>query len=147
MEKNGFTLVELLAVLAILAVVIAIAVPSVMGVQESIKNSMLEEKASFIEEAATLYGQDVKGSVISSDKRYKNNYPCITIKTYELVNNEYLENDTGNYCNTTSDGHAGCVVDPSDDKNYLDLYDVVIYYKNKRIYSKVDTQKTGNLCS
>lgn len=139
MNKNGFTLVELLVVIVILAIVVVIAVPSVAGINNLIKDNMLEKKGEIIEEAAILYGQDVKGSIIASDNNYKNNYPCKSIIISDLVDKEYLDKDNENEClEKDSTGTIGCVVDPSDNTKYLDKKEVIIYFKNKRIHAVVD---------
>ena len=65
MNKKGFTLIELLAVIVLLAVVMAIAVPAIGGITGSIQDNMLEEKVKVIEDAAVLFGQDIKGSIIN----------------------------------------------------------------------------------
>ena len=137
-NNKGFTLVELLVVIAILALVIVIAVPSVQGVNNIIKNNMLEKKLDIIEETAVLLGQDMKGSVISSEKKYKT-FPCKRIIISDLVKNNYLNKDNDNICLVENDAsNVGCVVDPSDDTKYLDKKEVIIYYKNKRIHAVVD---------
>lgn len=141
-NKKGFTLVELLVVIVILAIVVVIAVPSIAGVNGLIKQNMLEKKGEIIEEAAILLGQDMKGSVIASSKKYKNNYPCKSIIVSSLVP-DYLDKDNENQClNQYSDGTVGCIVDPSDDNNYLDKKEIIIYYKNKRIHAIIDLDDT-----
>lgn len=136
-NKKGFTLIELLAVIAVLAIVMVIAVPSVIGVNNLIKDNMLEKKGEIIEEAAILLGQDMKGSIINSTKKYKT-YPCKSVIVSYLVPN-YLDKDNENEClNENSTGTVGCVVDPSDNNKYLDKKKVIIYYKNKRIHAVVD---------
>ena len=107
-NEKGFTLVELLVVIAILAIVAVIAVPSAMGVNQLIKNNMLEKKKEIIEQAAVLLGQDVKGSIIASNLDYKGQYSCKEFIVSDLV------------------------------PNYLDKTKVIIYYKNKRIHAVVD---------
>ncbi len=137
MKKNGFTLVELLSVIVILGLVMAIAVPSVMGVMGAIQKNMLKEKASIIAEAATLLGEDIKGSVMASDLKYKN-FSCKSFIVSDLVPN-YLKKDNDNECLTNESSETvGCIVDPSDKDNYLDKYEVIIYYQNKRIKAVVD---------
>jgi type IV pilus assembly protein PilA len=42
-EKKGFTLVELLAVIVVLAVVLAIAVPSITGIIENVGKIVLKQ--------------------------------------------------------------------------------------------------------
>ena len=136
MGKKGFTLVELLAVIVVLGIVATIAVVSVGGISNTIKDNILEKKIKMIEEAAVLKGQDAKGGVIYSEKKY-DNYPCVSFIVSELVPN-YLDKDNDNNCLTSSSSGAGCIVDPSNDNNYLDKYEVIVYYKHKRIYAKVD---------
>ena len=146
MGKRGFTLVELLMVIVVLGIIMAIAIPSIMGVNQSIKDNMLEKKAELIEEAAILLGQDIKGSIISSNKTYKGSYKCKSFIVSDLVP-EYLDKDNDNTClNNDSASTVGCIVDPSDENNYLDKYEVIIYYRNKRMYAVVDT-KNNLTCS
>jgi len=137
MNKKGFTLVELLGVIVLLAIVIVIAVPSVAGINGLIKDNMREKKVEIIEEAAILLGQDVKGSIMASDKKY-NGYACKSITISELVPN-YLDRDTESSC--LNNGGTGCIIDPADSNNYLDLTEIIIYYKNKRIHAVVDLKE------
>ena len=48
MNKKGFTLVELLAVIVILAIILAIAVPSITGILNSAKRSSFEADVKLI---------------------------------------------------------------------------------------------------
>ena len=130
MEKKGFTLIELLAVIAILGVIAGIAVASVIGVQNSIKDKMYAEKIEMIEEAAKLKGEDNKNDIISSSKKY-DEYSCENYFVKGLVP-QYLDKDSDS-CTLGSN----CIVDPRDNNNFLDNLNVIIYYKNKRIYAKV----------
>lgn len=137
MNNKGFTLVELLAVIVVLAIIIGIAVPSIMGINQSIKDNMLDKKVTMIEEAAVLLGQDIKGSIMNSSLKYNGN-PCKSIVVSKLVPT-YLDTDNNNSClDSTSTGTVGCITDPSDAKKYLDKKEIIIFYKNKRIYAKVD---------
>ncbi len=137
MGKRGFTLIELLGVIVLLSIIMVIAVPSINGITQSIKNNMLDEKVKIIEEAATLLGEDIKGSVINSELSY-NSYPCKRIIVSNLVP-DYLDKDNENNClDESSDEEEGCIVNPIDKDNYLDKYEVIIYFRNKRIHAKVD---------
>ena len=51
-NKNGFTLVELLAVIVFLAIILVIAVPKVMSVIEDSKKATLESTAKMIAAAS-----------------------------------------------------------------------------------------------
>jgi len=52
--NNGFTLVELLAVIVILAVILAIAVPGISNMIESSKRSAFEADAKMVLKASEL---------------------------------------------------------------------------------------------
>jgi type IV pilus assembly protein PilA len=54
-NKKGFTLIELIVVLAVLAVIMAIAVPRFLGVQEDAKKEADASTAAMIAKAAELY--------------------------------------------------------------------------------------------
>ena len=139
MNKKGFTLVELLVVIVMIAIIVTIAVPSIMGVNQNIKDNMLDKKVTMIEEAAILYGQDNKNSIIYSSNNY-DGLSCISLPVSELVP-DYLDKDNDNECllEPESTGN-GCIVDPSDQNKYLDNKEVIIYYKYKRIYAEVDIE-------
>ena len=97
-NKKGFTLVELLAVIVILGVLTAIAVPSVLGISKKIKSNMYDSKIKTIEVAAELWADDNKSSCI-------NDIDKLTIKT--LIDKNYLKADdnSGNFNNPT-DGNS-----------------------------------------
>ena len=90
---------------------------------------MLKKKVTFIEEAAILYGEDMKGSILNSTKTY-NTFKCISIDAKLLIP-KYLSADSNN-CNNN------CIKDPSDDTHYLDNVKVVIYSKRNRIQAKMN---------
>ena len=54
-NRQGFTLIELIVVLAVLSIIMAIAVPRFVGVQEVAKVSADESTAAMIGKAAELY--------------------------------------------------------------------------------------------
>ena len=54
MNKNGFTLVELLAVIALMAIIIVLAVPATGAVKDKLNEHMLEKKIKLIENKSDL---------------------------------------------------------------------------------------------
>ena len=62
-NEKGFTLVELIVVMAVLAVISAIAVPRFLGVQESAKIEADYATAAMLGKAAELYLVDDDNSV------------------------------------------------------------------------------------
>ena len=66
MKKNkGFTLVELLAVIVITAIIITVAVPSVLTFSENQKKNLYCSKVDTIKKAAQLYGEDNYDSIFN----------------------------------------------------------------------------------
>ncbi len=62
-NKKGFTLVELLAVIVILAVLIVIAMPSVLKIMENARRSAFEtEVKSYLKAAQTQYATNLAGN-------------------------------------------------------------------------------------
>ena len=67
MNKKGFTLVELMAVIVILGILMGVAVPNALGIYKNMKIKYFCEKVSTIEQAATLYGQDKYGEEVTTN--------------------------------------------------------------------------------
>ena len=72
LNRNGFTLVELLAVIVILAVLALVAMPNVTKLMEnSRKNAFVTETIEFAKQATTAYTDlQISGSVASSADLY-----------------------------------------------------------------------------
>ena len=144
MNKKGLTLVELLAVIALIAAITLLAVSSIKGVNKAIKKNILKRKVTLIEEAAELKGHDLLVAVKNSPLLYnsdgQNVYHCMSFSVSELVSSGYLEKDNDNNClvSSTSSNEKGCIENPVDDNKSLDLEDVIVYYKNKKIITKLD---------
>lgn len=91
MKQNAFTLVELLAVIFLMGVIIAIAIPAVSRIQTTGDQRLFETTRETVESAAELYFQDN-----SNKTAYKNigalkgNSGVITIG--DLINGNYLTN-------------------------------------------------------
>lgn len=127
MKKNkGFTLVELLAVIVILAIVSLIAVPSVNGLLRKSRTNMFCKKVESIEAAAKYYAQDNLSDLATDSKMVIANKIPIRL----LVEKGYLKKDSDN-CTVGSN----CVTDPRDksslDNNYIDIYS-----ENNRLYGR-----------
>ncbi len=132
MNKKGFTLVEILATLVVLAIVATIAFVSINGISNRTKEKLYEQKIENLENAAILYGDDNKNEIKNTSLRYGDSgssYPCAIIDAKDLVPN-YLDKDNENECG----GESGCIENPQDN-TYLDERKIVIYIKNNKVYA------------
>ena len=102
MKKNGFTLVELLAVIVILAIVTSMASVGVSSLRKGINKSMWNSTVELIENGAKNYCSDKKTQIknidVSKNKcmiNGKEYVPCLTIKVEDLLERKYV--NTKNY--------------------------------------------------
>lgn len=123
MKKSGFTLVELLAVIVVLALLLTIAVPGVQKMSYKIQNNMFCTKVENIIKAAQLYGDDnydaIKGKPGSQS----------VIKVSELVKLNYLKKDDNNETDENM-----YVVDSRDESSMMNE-EITIVIKNNRVYA------------
>lgn len=146
MKNKGFTLVEVLAVIVILALLITVAVPSVIGISKRVKANMFCSKVKDIESAAKLYGEDYVDE-FGADAKYITICDLINNSVYKKEGNKKDKN--GNeynncYCevyyldpNTMTQAQKDsldnpCVTDPRDGTS-MDKNNVEIKIINKRI--------------
>ena len=104
-RKSGFTLTEVLVVIAIIGIMLAISIPSIMAVRKRINERLLEGKKDQILVSAELYGRD-KGFTTDT-----------TIYVYTLIEAGYLEEEIKqNNTNCTGEHtEEGCILNPVDD--------------------------------
>ena len=74
MNNRGFTLVELLATIFILAIITTIGITSYTRVSNAIKKEQRNNKIKRIEEAATKYAFDTGKTVVFVDTLVVNGY-------------------------------------------------------------------------
>ena len=115
MNKKGFTLVELLAVLVIMGIIMTIAVPSVFKISSNMKVRYFCEKVSDIEKAALQYAQDNYGDQVQEGEEetiLKDNLPL-----YKLIDGSYLNKDNESCDITKFDSTSDCIKDPRDNRS------------------------------
>ncbi|MEF2966354.1 prepilin-type N-terminal cleavage/methylation domain-containing protein [Paenibacillus sp. M1] len=103
-EEKGLTLIELLAVIVIIGIIAAIAVPIVTGLINDTKNNARVATANQLLEAAKLYSIANNGGVIAGD---------VTLK--DLVEGEYIQDNL-------TDPKEGTAYDDEGTKIDLDSY-------------------------
>lgn len=94
-EKCGFTLIELIGVITILALLLVILIPTIRNLGDNSKVSLRDSKISTLETAAEQYGNEKINDLIacqgSSDAKELEE-KCTT-DARELITNGYLEAD------------------------------------------------------
>ncbi len=71
MNKKGFTLVEILAVIVILGLLAVIAVPSAIGISDNIKKNMYCDKVDMLLTDAERWGEAHRSELKTADVCYK----------------------------------------------------------------------------
>jgi len=157
MNNKGFTLVEIISVIALLALVIIITVPIIGNVSESVKKKTLQTKIDNIEKAAVLYGQENREDFLNNDTvstcleehcprkddgtRIDNCY-CFNSKitVSDLISDNRLEEDEIRESNKV-------IVNPLDETKTLNECEIQIYQKYGKIYAIYEkTEINKNTC-
>lgn len=104
-EKNGFTLVELLAVIAILGILISAASISVVGILRRNKEKLQREMEKNLVSAAISYFEEEKTILRKCPSAFTPEHPTIEnqncykmVSVQELITSGFFTDDS-NYCN------------------------------------------------
>ncbi|GEM00596.1 type IV pilus assembly protein PilA [Halolactibacillus halophilus] len=87
-KEKGFTLVELLAVIVILGIIVAIAVPAIGNIINDAENNAAKSEVALVQDAARLY--DVQNEI-----------PTEGITAQDLIDAGYLDTRSTDYDPTT----------------------------------------------
>lgn len=142
MKRNGFTLVEILAVLIILALLIALSIPAYINVFNSIKRDNFNAKVTEVETAANKMGEKVKDEVKDAGRA------CITSNISELIGKGYLlsesEYDDVIYSPTDNTAMSGDVKICYCTTTYNVQSHYVVNFDAKKTYHKGEKVKFEN---
>ncbi len=151
MNKRGFTLVELLCVIVILAVVILIGSSSIVAVRRALNKNMFETKLDLIISSAKKYGERNKelfltDTGVASKVVYKKVRELIS--TDDLQTDEYEQKSLVTNCvkeTKGSDGVTRCAVvtNPVEDTIVNELT-IKIYMEHNRVYACIPISKDNN---
>lgn len=138
MNKKGFTLVEVLAVIVIIGIVAMMASSGVMKVRENSLKKLLNSKIEELEASAILYGQENQGSLEGTctvDEEEHSFCKLVTVKF--LIDEGYYTTSEENKDNKKD------LINNITNKSML-CDEVQIYKKNNRIYAKATNIKSNN---
>lgn len=139
MKNDGFTLVEVIAVIAILGILTVLVSPALMEVRTLVLGNSLKSKISMIESAAIDYAHDYimdipspvkkcecSSTDISNCKKSECINDCLTISVNALITRGYLVGDEEN---------KEVLSDPLGSRP-LNSYDVCIRFNNNDAYKR-----------
>lgn len=129
-NKKGFTLVELLSVIVILALISVMATTGIITLSNKSKENMYCAKLEMISSVARDYAVKYEYELNHSSELF-NGYKSLKIKVSDLINNGKLETDKDN-----------TVINPLDDSS-LNEKEIILYLKNNRINAYIDS---NNIC-
>ena len=140
MNKKGFTLVELLAVIAILAILVIIALPNVLKMyNDSKKNAFMTETQNLAKEVSSKYiSESMKGNKVTVISNKQNPLDMTGREleyNFELDSQGKIKNmivSNGTYCISTNKDYTKITRDDISDKcSYEKLHNIVGTLKNK----------------
>ena len=143
MKRNGFTVIEMLAVLCIIGLLIILGVPGYMTVYVSIRRNNYHNKIKEIEVAGAKYGSSRKDDI---KKYYDENNRCYETNVHDLIQLGFLasESAAAEYMkNPTTGGNMdGTVFLCYDYEKYdvtaiyaVPFEDTGSYYQTERVYA------------
>ena len=130
-NKKGFTLIEILSVIAILAVVTTIASASVINLSNSSKENLYCAKLEMIESAAKTYSAGYLYE-LNNSTTYYDGYKSLTITINDLVESGNLSPDKDDV-----------VLSPLNNES-LNNVKITLYLKNNQVYVHIEDQ--NNVC-
>lgn len=128
-DNKGFTLVEILSTIVIIALLIGIGVPGVMQISKRMKFRSYETKIDLVERAGELWGQDNKALLGETECTIDGvTYKCKKVKIKDLIIADYLDSESK---------EANSFISPVTNKEIIEEC-VYVYKKNNRVYSCYD---------
>jgi len=119
MNKKGFTLVEVITAIVIMALIVGLAIPAVIAIQNRTRTRMYCAKVLLIEQAAVNWAGDNRNILRANGNIIEN----FTIG--ELLDENYLKADRDHY-----------IIDPRDSDSMNEVR-ITVWIQNKRIHAKI----------
>lgn len=129
-KKKGFTLIEILCVIVLLAVITIIVSSNVLKITDNGNKEVYCLKLKMLEDLASDYAKKYERELNNSNEEY-NGYKSITITVNDLIKAGLVE--------TNKDGKLENPLDNSS----LNATKIIIYLKNNQIKAHIDS---NNIC-
>ncbi len=128
MKKNGFTIVEILAVIVVLAGIMALIIPNLTNSSEKAKERLYNSKIESIKKAAIIYAQDNYNTLIEDAT---GRIVVVPIKLETLIAAKYVVADK------TIDGKE-VMIDPRTNSEFKVVVNVTINIENKKVTAEIE---------
>ena len=139
--KKGFTLVELLVVVAIIAVLSVIVIPSVTKINKNINERLYSTRKEDISSGAELYANNNEEIFNGTNEAY--------IYVWELIDANYVTTDakvesTGSCTLDSAKTSKGCVVNPTDKSKVMNEDYVILTKQGAGVSSEYVVNGSGS---
>ena len=139
MNKKGFTLVEVLAVVVILSIILSMATFGVMNIRRNSLQKLVDTKISNLESSAIIYGQENQNELTETCNIDEVDYDfCKLVNVKDLIENEYYTTNEANSENKKD------LINNVTNKSML-CDEIQIYKKNNRVYAKAINIKSNDV--
>lgn len=139
MNKKGFTLVEVLAVVVILSIILSMATFGVMNIRRNSLQKLVDTKISNLESSAIIYGQENQNELTETCNIDEIDYDfCKLVNVKYLIENEYYTTNEANSENKKD------LINNVTNKSML-CDEIQIYKKNNRVYAKAINIKSNDV--
>lgn len=137
MKKKGFTIVELLAVIAIMSIIIVLGTYGVNGIKKSIKKQMWLNKEQLILKMAVKFGEDHIDKLTKTCGVTRN---CMVINVQTLLDRRYI--NSSDFV-TDQNGEKRKVI--YDDRSGTEINEkcIDIYEENNFVYARWSNKVTN----
>ena len=96
MSRKGFTLVEVMATIAILGILVILVTPSIIDIRKDMLQKIYDSRVSLIKNAALDYANDNLDQVPVSVNTSLPDSSCLTVTIKKLIDDGYLAGSDNN---------------------------------------------------